>query len=475
MENKGEKIDRYFKERLEQFEQKPDEFVWKNIASSLGHNRKKGLTYIILRIAAGMTILASLGIGYYWITRIDKTTEQSIQSLNTGNVAVKDSTSRERVRKTSADKVKTNMIKRSDRLEPVRKIYKGPPVVSSQNIFDEHKLDLLSENSNITALNVKRQLFSDGILASVDRISVISIPLDLPDQLIHTPLVDAHNQVDDQYFDLYYSSSKNIPEDEQTKQSRWILGSELAPLYSNRTVASEYLNTSALDELNENESGIFSYAGGIKIAFMTSKRLSVQSGIYYSRYGQEKNHVDEYSYNYVKDRANISTGRYLSISNSTGTITCNNAEFSGNYKANPSAQGSNNDIVNTNLTPVEGNDITLTQYFDYLELPVMLKYDIIDRKLDFSLVGGVVTNFLVNNVINIRQNGNTESYGKTTGIKEVNYLGSIGIGFAYPITKKFAVNLEPRFRYYINPINKSSELNVHPYSFGFFAGLSYSF
>jgi hypothetical protein len=485
MENKGEKIDRYFKERLEQFEQKPDEIVWKNIASTLGHNKRKGLTYIILRIAAGMIILASLGIGYYWIMRTENKTNQPIQSMNTGKAVVKDSTSNERIRKTSIQKAKTNKTKRSDRLEPVRKIYKGPPVITSQNIPDNYDLEILNkQKNNNSTLKVRNQDFSNELLTAIDRIPVTSLPLDLPRQLNHSHLVNTRNQIDNQSIDLYYSSSENASEEGQTKPSRWILGSEFAPMYSYRTVASEYLNVSTMDELNKNESGIVTYAGGIKVAFATGRRFSVQSGVYYSRYGQEKNNVEEYSYYFLENRTDVSTGRYLSISNSTGTITCNNADFSGNYKAKQNAAGSNADIesyfnfisnVNTNLTPVVGNNITLTQYFDYLELPVMLKYDVIDRKLDFSLIAGVITNFLVNNVINIKQNGNSESFGKTTDIKQVNYLGSIGLGLEYPITKKFALNLEPRFRYYINPINKSSELNVHPYSFGFFAGLSYLF
>jgi hypothetical protein len=284
--------------------------------------------------------------------------------------------------------------------------------------------------------------------------------------------------------DVIYTSSENAIEAEKTKQHSWVLGSEFAPLYSYRTVASKYLNASTMDELNKDESGILAYAGGLRVAFATGRRLSVQSGIYYSRYGQEKNNVEVYSYSFVENTSVASDGKYLSIPNSTGIITSYNADPSGNDRDIPSINGSSTDInsyfgfteqKNSNLIPVEGSDITVTQYFDYLELPVMLKYEIIDRKLDFSLIGGVITNFLVNNVIKLNQNGESQAFGKTTGIRQVNYLGSIGLGFEYPISQKFAVNLEPRFRYYINPIDNSSKIDVHPYSFGLFAGFSYNF
>jgi hypothetical protein len=128
-----------------------------------------------------------------------------------------------------------------------------------------------------------------------------------------------------------------------------------------------------------------------------------------------------------------------------------------------------------NLSPVQGSDVTATQYFDYLEVPLTLKYKIIDRKLDFSLLGGLVTNFLVGNKITLSQNGDTRDFGKTTGINQVNYLGSVGLGFEYPVVHNFAFSIEPRFRYYLNPLDNSSQINVHPFSFGFFAGISYFF
>jgi hypothetical protein len=120
-------------------------------------------------------------------------------------------------------------------------------------------------------------------------------------------------------------------------------------------------------------------------------------------------------------------------------------------------------------------DISVEQLFDYLEIPLTVKYKIIDRKLDFSFSGGLVTNFLVGNVVKLEQNGETIRFGKTDEINQINYLGTIGLGFEYPLVSGFAISLEPRLRYYLNPIDKSPNINVHPYSFGFFAGISYHF
>ena len=118
-------------------------------------------------------------------------------------------------------------------------------------------------------------------------------------------------------------------------------------------------------------------------------------------------------------------------------------------------------------------DATIIQNFDYLEVPLVLKYKIVDRKFDFSISGGVITNILVGNEVKFHQDGTDTKIGKTENIRQVNYIGSVGLGLDYPVGTELAISIEPRFRYYMNAIDRSSKLDVHPYSFGLFAGISY--
>ena len=215
------------------------------------------------------------------------------------------------------------------------------------------------------------------------------------------------------------------------------------------------------------------------MGYKAGRRFSVQSGLYYSRIGQEKNNGDAVSMDQIAyvDKANMT---YLSIPNSTGTIQANDNNTSRYESVIATTNGNKSDFLNTNGFPVlnPGNtqitegDVTAIQYFDYLELPVTVKYKIIDRKLSFSFLGGLITNFLVNNGVQIKQNGNSESFGTTRDINKVNYQGSVGLGFDYPLMDRLSISLEPRFRYYLNPIDQ--RFNVHPYSFGLFAGISYT-
>ncbi len=67
MDNNNEKTDRFFRERLAVYEETPGNHVWDKISSRLEAEKRRKFVYLFLRIAAGMTLLASLGLGYHLI------------------------------------------------------------------------------------------------------------------------------------------------------------------------------------------------------------------------------------------------------------------------------------------------------------------------------------------------------------------------------------------------------------------------
>ncbi len=92
-----------------------------------------------------------------------------------------------------------------------------------------------------------------------------------------------------------------------------------------------------------------------------------------------------------------------------------------------------------------------------------------------QLIGGISTNFLVNNRVNAVTNTGVLPMGKVEDIRTMNYSGNAGISFIYPVLDDLNISLEPRFKYYINSINLENLPPTHPYSFGLFAGLNYTF
>ena len=176
-------------------------------------------------------------------------------------------------------------------------------------------------------------------------------------------------------------------------RDKWILGSEVAPLYSHRSIASDYERSSVISDLNESESGLFAYAGGIRVAFSASKRLSVQSGVYYSRYGQELNKVEAYTSKNLITNISENRSKVLAVTNSTGVISGEFIDNSGYEVVIAAESGASTEIrdlyansyglISTDqagVAPLEETDVKLTQYFDYFELPLLIKYKLVDRQ-----------------------------------------------------------------------------------------------
>jgi len=122
----------------------------------------------------------------------------------------------------------------------------------------------------------------------------------------------------------------------------------------------------------------------------------------------------------------------------------------------------------------EGSYLT-EQYFEFVEIPMVFKYSVIDRKLNVSLNGGLWTQILVGNTA--ITTGDNDFYAKeeTKDINTLNYSGSLGIGFNYPVTSNLLISLDPIFKYYLSPINSNPETEVHPYTFGIMTGINFNF
>ncbi len=463
MDNNKERTDQFFRERLSVYEEMPADQVWDKIASRLEVEKRKKLVYLFLRIAAGMTLLFSLGLGYHLI---NKSGHQ-----NAGALVSKPPASEKSVI------IPSNREKASNKSDNQSLIATDKPVKNenkSRQTNDIHT-SLLSNNHTQLPKTSHPDTKTPALTSmSMHEPSLFMVPA--PHRLGYRRL--SQEEMQEQTAALTADNSENNT-DENEKDNRWMLGSEIAPLYSYRKIESDYLGKSAIQDMNNSEQGVIAYAGGLRVGYSAGRRLSVQSGLYYSRYGQEKNNGEAVSMDQIAylDKPNVT---YLSIPNSTGTIQegGSNSSRYENVIATPTGNKdyfySNNGFpaISTDKIQITEGGITAVQYFDYLELPVTVKYKIVDRKLSFSFLGGLITNFLVNNSVQLKQNGNTETFGTTRDINKVNYQGSVGLGLDYPVMERMAISLEPRFRYYLNPIDQ--RFNVHPYSFGIFAGFSYT-
>jgi hypothetical protein len=108
-------------------------------------------------------------------------------------------------------------------------------------------------------------------------------------------------------------------------------------------------------------------------------------------------------------------------------------------------------------------------------VPLYIKYKVIDKKIDFKVIGGLSTNFLIGNNTYLNEDDRQSQSGKTDNINKINYSSTVGVGIEYPIVSQFVFTVEPLFKYYLNPINTNPEVNVYPYSVGILTGINYQF
>ncbi len=180
----------------------------------------------------------------------------------------------------------------------------GKSVFNEQVVTENARVEILpSESLNVSVMPAVSQ---DTLqLLSSDIPTDILMPVANPIQYTVTKNLQApelrslfkkseSNSVEEQPV-LALIPEPNQPETPKVKKNRWILGGEVAPLYSYRKINADNKQSDMVKSFNKSENGILAYAGGVRVAYSTGRRFSVQSGIYYSRYGQEKNQVETYN------------------------------------------------------------------------------------------------------------------------------------------------------------------------------------
>jgi len=475
MGSSAENFDTWFKERLGNYEEPPREAAWEHIADKLGHTRKKRVMVFILRIAAGMALTLSLGLGYYYYIQHRSI---SVAPSLAGNQQSHDPSRADAAKMAAGSENKGISSGGQDETISVLTNGLADPSGAVASPADP-------DHANTAFISGRADLPS-GIHALP---ALVTDSTGLPGLAVRQGNARSHTLSETDLIMAANLAMMNALEDGQRRHNTWIMGGQMAPLYSYRNLSSDYTGDQDLSALNSSEKGVMAYAGGVALAYKPSKRLSVESGIYYSKYGQEKTDIKALAINRNTGSDVYETNNpdgsepyiQVTISNSTGIIS--NQEPGGTKFFDSDNSIAHGGEINANVLniPAEGtpvnvpDDLSVFQYFEYLEIPLIVKYKIVDRKLDFNLLGGISTNFLAGNSVKVADNGKKYDYGETNDITKVNYSGSVGIGFEYPVMANLMFNLEPKFRYYLNPIDKSVNMNVYPYSFGLFAGISYVF
>ena len=226
-------------------------------------------------------------------------------------------------------------------------------------------------------------------------------------------------------------------------------------------------------------------SGGIAVSYKAGKRIDFISGINYSEVAQNMNGIalSYAGHNWFNDRNSIEYADDYSekntISGETDNAVLNNLILNTQIGlANINLpQGTNVASANLNsaLAPEIAQNYDFKQQARYVEIPMLMRYKLIDKKLGLNLLGGFNTNVLVDNSVKLENSSDVLARGTIEGLKPLTWSSSLGMGLNYEINEHINFNIEPTLKIQLNSLNSLSYVNARPYSFGVFTGVSYQF
>ncbi|NQU87749.1 MAG: outer membrane beta-barrel protein [Mariniphaga sp.] len=470
--NKNEQnLDKIFRDKLEGHSVTPPFGSWENIQNGLKKNKRKGTIIFYRAIAVAAVVVAAIIGGWLLNNSSNQNVplaENEIEKVTPAN------------QDTTVDNVESQ--EQNENI-PVSDLSENKTLIAevdnnSQEINSENDIiSRLSTESNVAVAVTKPRNNSRfnliGSIKAFIKTGTTSEKLKSISEKEYN-LIQNLSEKDKEL--IAFNSVNNNATD--LDKNKWEVGLRVSPGYSSQNTShSEYYSQNMTYSNSEGNTDI---TGGVSVEFKAAKHWSIESGIYYSQNGQQSgNSLQLFSTreNISFDKASVAADYFntpveikqgkMSMNSSAGVIefsqTPENAELSATLD-------SESNLSNTLLTNSQ-----FSQVFDFIEIPVLLKYNLIDKKIAIDLIGGLSANWIIGNNVYMGEGNNKENIGKTADISKLNYSGTVGVGVDYALGKRLSVSVEPRVNYYLKSINKNEAINYKPYRIGIYTGINYNF
>lgn len=241
----------------------------------------------------------------------------------------------------------------------------------------------------------------------------------------------------------------------------WEVTPNFGPVYYNSISGGSAIDPSFADNA---QNGDVNFSYGVQVSYALNDRLSLRSGV---------SNVD---LGYTTGGVELATGPVdiaLSTVDYGGRGVVLSAYDRGTLNNLPPPSGENDPFARLNPKSTSGN-AEVIQNLSYYEVPMELKYALLTRRFGVNMIGGFSTLFLGNNEISVRDGNFREVLGEANNLNSVSFSTNVGLGFDYKISKRLKFNVEPMFKYQLNPYSDSS-VDFKPYYFGIYSGLSFKF
>jgi len=248
---------------------------------------------------------------------------------------------------------------------------------------------------------------------------------------------------------------------EENNGKNWEVTPNFGPVYYSSLNGGSSIDPAFSDN---SQSGDVNFSYGVQVSYAINDRLSLRSGVSNVDLGYTTGDVELATGPVAVALSSIDYGGRSVVLSAFDRGTLSNA-------APPSGEGDPFE----GLTPksTSGN-AELIQNLSYYEVPLELEYALLNKRFGVNMIGGFSTLFLGDNEVSVQDGTFKDVLGEANNLNSVSFSTNIGLGFDYKISKRLKFNVEPMFKYQLNPYTDSS-VDFKPYYFGIYSGLSFKF
>ena len=510
-------IDNIFNEGFKDFEATPSTRVWENIQAELKKDKKERkvipLWIKLSGVAALLALLLTVGDSLYNspntetpsitdenVIKTEKVLQQNSSEIendaNATQVASEDKTLQSDTAG-EEDVSETDPFKSKSEAKPSNGLFNNTSEKTSQSAIASNNSDketfkkTENQKNNIIDRNASKNDLNEGMASSKNNSEKVDSRKDYneeklinkdkifdakkeavvvnesPDKLTSEKnLVKTEKEIAEEsknkksIFDAIAEKDEEIVPQKKKKEKpehRWNVAPNVAPVYYSSLGSGSSIDPSFADNPQE---GDVNMSYGVQVSYALSKRLSVRTGV---------NNLD---LSYSTTGIEVGTGPVA--------VALRSVDYGGREivvtafdKGALASNGPSNGFGDITPKSTQG-DARLIQNINYYEVPVELKYAVLDNRLGVNVIGGLSTLFLGNNEISVKADNFNSTLGEANNLSTVSFSTNVGLGLDYKLSKKFTFNIEPMFKYQLNPYTDSS-VNFKPYYLGIYSGLSFKF
>jgi len=493
-------LEQLFKDAFRDFQEVPDEKVWKSIESSLDKRKQKKRVIPIWWRLGG--VAAALAILFFLINPLDKEQVDNQIITDTENTA-------EPTRQDSSgiddkdfqnpfgNKETEQVTGTSEHTESSKKPLRTEKTATSseqvadtgnnQNDYDARTSSkaIASKEKDAIASNANRDLQKEGEEDPYQDKKQLSGNLGQNKEAIadnlngnkgnqdligtnkeeETIALNEKEEEQPEKKSIYDAIKEQEGEEEIVAQStsgKWSVGPSVAPVYFSASGNGSPIHS---DFASNSKSGNLNLSYGLTVGYEIGKRLRLRSGVHKVNYGYDTNDV-----------VFSSTLRTASNEKFDNINYSQNSENVVVQSKKSAANGLSSDVTSKEIAFSESPtlDGKMVQQLGYIEVPLELNYALVDKKFGVDLIGGVSSLFLVDNSVLLESDELVTEVGEANNVNSTNFSANVGMGLNYNFAPKLQLSVEPVFKYQLNTFSKTAG-DFRPFTIGVYSGISFKF